>query len=172
MDCLLMRHGIAVESDEWSGEDETRPLTEQGREKVCQVAMGLAALGVIPTHLFTSPLTRARETTSLVQAILCPTITETVCNALEPSSSSQSLMITLRTVPNHSVILCVGHEPLLGAMAGYLLNGHTSQNYPIKKAGVGLIYLPSTVRAGEGLLRWWCTPAQLRTLGKAHQDDV
>lgn len=165
MDCLLMRHGIAVEMEEWSGLDETRPLTEEGKQKVRLVAQGLSALEVMPSHVFTSPLTRARETATLVQTILCPNVTVTLCHALQPGSSPQLLTTFLRNVPDHAVVLCVGHEPLLGMTAGYWLTGQVSHHYPMKKAGAGLIHLPSTAREGEGLLRWWCTPAQLRALG-------
>ena len=41
MDCLLLRHGIAVERDEWEGPDADRPLTERGAKRVAQVAGGL-----------------------------------------------------------------------------------------------------------------------------------
>jgi len=171
MDCLLMRHGIAVEMDEWSGPDDTRPLTDQGKKKVGQVANGLAAMGLVPTHILTSPFTRAQETAALVRAILCPSVLPALCKALEPDSSPQQVMAILRTLPEQAMVLCVGHEPLLGTMGGYLLSGHTSRSYPMKKAGVGLIHLPSRPQAGEGLLRWWCTPAQLRALGHAQEDN-
>lgn len=167
MDCLLMRHGIAVETAEWSGLDGTRPLTDPGRKKVRQVAKGLAAMELAPTHLFSSPLARARETAAIVNAILCPSVTISLCKALEPGSTPQFLTTFLRSLPDRSVVLCVGHEPLLGAMGGYLLSGQTSRNYPMKKAGVGMIHLPGPPRAGEGLLHWWCTPTQLRALGRA-----
>ncbi|SPP66227.1 SixA phosphatase family protein [Nitrospira lenta] len=170
MDCVLMRHGIAVEIGEWSDRDETRPLTDQGRKKVRQVAKGLAAMELAPTHLFTSPLTRARETAAIINTVLCPSVTISVCKALEPGSTPQFLTAFVRTLPEHSVILCVGHEPLLGTMAGYLLSGQVSRNYPMKKAGVGLIHLPGQARAGEGLLHWWCTPTQLRALGQARKN--
>lgn len=166
MDCLLMRHGIAVEIAEWSDLDDTRPLTDQGKKKVRQVAKGLAAMGQAPTHLFTSPLTRARETAMIVHAILCPSITVSLCTALEPGSTPQFMTAFLGSLPERSIVLCVGHEPLLGAVGGYLLSGRPSQNFPMKKAGVGLIHLPGPVRAGEGRLRWWCTPTQLRALGQ------
>lgn len=172
MDCLLMRHGIAVESEEWSGGDTTRPLTDQGKKKVAQVANGLAFMGLAPTHILTSPFTRAQDTAALVQAILCPSIPLSICTALEPGSSPQEIMTTLRTHSEQSVVLCVGHEPLLGMMAGYLLHGHMSPSYPMMKAGVGLIHLPARPQAGEGLLRWWCTPAQLRALGQTNPDHA
>ena len=84
MDCLLMHHGIAIEIEEWSGPDNTRPLTEQGKKKVGQVAKGLAVMGLAPTHILTSPFTRAQETAAIVRAILSPSVTLTVCTALEP----------------------------------------------------------------------------------------
>jgi len=167
MDCVLMRHGVAIETAEWSDLDETRPLTDQGRKKVGQVAKGLAAMELAPTHFFTSPLTRARETAEIVQAILCPSVTMRLCAALKPDSTPQLLASFLRTLPDRSVVLCVGHEPLLGATSAYLLSGQASQNFPMKKSGVGLIHLPGPARAGEGQLHWWCTPAQLRALGRA-----
>jgi hypothetical protein len=34
MECILVRHGIAVERDEWEGAEENRPLTERGKN-VC-----------------------------------------------------------------------------------------------------------------------------------------
>ncbi len=167
VDCLLIRHGVAVKTGKWSGLDETRPLTAQGRKKVRRVAKGLAAIGVAPTHLFTSPLTRAEETANLIQTILCPSLPITFCESLEPGSSPQLLSTFLQAVSDHSVVLCIGHEPLLGATAGYWLNGRASQRYPMKKAGVGLIHLPSTACAAGGLLRWWCTPTQLIALGRS-----
>ncbi len=165
MDCLLMRHGMAVDMEEWSGLDETRPLTEEGRQQVRLVAQGLSAMGVVPTHLISSPLCRAQETAELVRAVLCPSVTMILCNALQPESSPQLVTTFLQTIHAPSVLLCVGHEPLLGTTAGYWLSGHISPSYPMTRAGVGLIHMPSTPRGGEGLLRWWCTPAQLGTLG-------
>jgi hypothetical protein len=31
MECILVRHGIAVEPDEWEGEEENLPLMEKGK---------------------------------------------------------------------------------------------------------------------------------------------
>lgn len=169
MDCLFMRHGMAVEGGEWSEADDTRPLTADGKNEVAQVAASLVTLQLTPSHLFTSPLTRAQETAKIVGMILCPAITMAFCKALEPGSSPQFLMTFIRTLPHHSVVLCIGHEPLLGTMASYLLSGEVSQSYPMSKAGVGLIHLPSSAGAGMGILRWWTTPAQLMELSQVER---
>ena len=36
MDCVLVRHGIAVERDEWEGYEADRPLTESGAKRVAR----------------------------------------------------------------------------------------------------------------------------------------
>ena len=71
MDCVLVRHGSAVERDEWEGSDADRPLTERGAKRVAQVAAGLSRLGVQPTHVVSSPLIRAIETAKIVRDPEC-----------------------------------------------------------------------------------------------------
>lgn len=128
-------------------------------------------MGIAPTHLYASPLTRAQETAEVIQSKLCPDLAVMICEALKPGSPPSRLVRFLQKLPNHSVVFCVGHEPLLGAIAGYLISGKPAENFPMKKAGVALIHTPSIVRAGEGLLRWWCTPAQLKALGQAQNTN-
>jgi phosphohistidine phosphatase len=74
MECILVRHGIAVERDEWEGTEENRPLTERGKKRVRQAAAGLAALDCRPTHVFTSPFVRAYDTARLVRVGVCPSV--------------------------------------------------------------------------------------------------
>ena len=69
MNCVLVRHGIAVERDEWDGHDEERPLTERGTKRVSQVGAGLLWLEVKPTYIFSSQLVRAIETADLDQRL-------------------------------------------------------------------------------------------------------
>jgi len=65
MDCLLFRHGIAVEREDWDGQEAERPLTRKGAEKARDAAVGLRRLDIAPTHVLSSPLTRALETATL-----------------------------------------------------------------------------------------------------------
>ena len=70
MDCILMRHGIAVDREEWKGPDEDRPLTDRGAKRVAQAAAGLQWMDVNPIHLLSSPLVRAVETAKIVHDVL------------------------------------------------------------------------------------------------------
>ncbi len=166
MECILIRHGIAVERDEWEGTDENRPLTEQGKKRVRQAAAGLAALDCKPTHLFTSPFVRAYDTARLLRTVVCPGLKVETREELAVGAKPEQLVSILQTLPSDAVVLCVGHEPFLGEVASLLLCGKVLPNFPFKKAGVACIEAEGKGRAGQGRLRWWLPPMQLRVLGK------
>ncbi len=166
MDCLLLRHGIAVEAEAWDGSDENRPLTERGKKRVRQAAAGLAALGCKPTRLFSSPLVRAYDTARLLRTAVCPTLKIETRDELASGASAEQILSLLRSCPAGSMVVCVGHEPLLGEVAGVLLSGKPITGLSLKKAGAALIHLPDGPKPGQGILRWWLQPMQLRVLGK------
>ncbi len=166
MDCVLFRHGIAVERDEWDGLDADRPLTERGVKRVEQVAAGLKWLGVQPTLLFASPFVRAMETARILQSAFPLRAAIRRVEELLPDAEPERLVRLLHDVPPESCLLFVGHEPHLGGAAGVMLTGKSSQAFPFKKAGACLIEMPVPARPGQGILRWWMGPAQLRAMGK------
>ena len=166
MDCVLLRHGIAVERDEWDGNDDDRPLTERGSKRVSQVAAGLKWLEVQPTYIFASPLIRALETADLVQAGLgIPSAIKRV-DELLPDANPERLLALFLNLPPEACALCVGHEPHLGLTASLMLAGKPSTAFPFKKAGACMIEVPAPPKVGRGVLRWWMEPGQLRALGK------
>ena len=166
MECILIRHGIAVERDEWEGTDENRPLTEQGKKRVRQAAAGLAALDCKPTHLFTSPFVRAYDTARLLRTVVCPGLKAETREELAVGAKPEQLVSILQTLPSDAVVLCVGHEPFLGEVASLFLCGKVLPNFPFKKAGAACIEAEGKGRAGQCRLRWWLPPMQLRVLGK------
>ena len=169
MDCVLLRHGIAVERDEWEGPDGDRPLTERGVKRVVQVAAGLNRLDVLPTHVLSSPLVRAIETAKIVHGVLGVRSAIETVDELLPDAPPHRLLSILRKLPPESCVLCIGHEPHLGMAASVLLSGRVSASFPLKKAGACLIELSIPVKPGRGVLRWWLTPSQLRAMGKRQQ---
>src|SRR2546427_7367408 len=166
MDCVLLRHGIAVERDEWEGTDADRPLTERGAKRVAQVAAGLMRLDVQPTHILSSPLIRAIETAKIAHSSLRVRSAVHIVDELLPDAPPDRLLSILHELPPESCVLCVGHEPQLGMAASVLLSGRASASFPLKKAGACLIELPTPAKPGRGVLRWWLMPGQLRAMGK------
>ncbi|WHZ30294.1 MAG: hypothetical protein OJF51_005097 [Nitrospira sp.] len=166
MNCILVRHGIAVEPDEWDGTEENRPLTEKGKRRVRQAAEGLAALDCKPTHLFTSPFVRAYDTARLLRAVVCPTLKIEIREELVVGAKPERLIGLFRALPSDAVVVCVGHEPQLGEAVSLLLCGQALPNFPLKKAGAALVESEGIINQGEGRLCWWLQPRQLRTMGK------
>jgi phosphohistidine phosphatase len=166
MDCVLIRHGIAVERDEWEGQDADRPLTERGAKRVAQVAAGLRWLGVEPAHILSSPCVRAVETARILQVAFTDRPAIRLADELLSDAAPEQLLTLLHELPAESCVLCVGHEPHLGSAASVMLTGKPSNAFPFKKAGACLIEMPVPVKPGRGTLRWWMGPAQLRELSK------
>lgn len=166
MDCILVRHGIAIEPDEWEGAEENRPLTEKGKKRVKQAAVGLAALDCKPTHLFTSPFVRAYDTARLLRTVVCPALKVETREELAVGAKPEQLVALLNTLPCDSVVVCVGHEPQLGEAVSLMLCGKVLSNFPFKKAGAACIEAEGIIKPSQGRLRWWFPPMQLRVLGK------
>lgn len=166
MDCILVRHGIAVEPDEWEGAEENRPLTEKGKNRTRQAAEGLAALDCQPTHLFTSPFVRAYDTARLLRAVVCPTLKVETREELAVGAKPEQLVELLRTLPSDAVVVCVGHEPQLGEVASLLLCGKALPSFPLKKAGVAYLEVTDAIKPGHSRLCWLLQPMQLRVIGK------
>lgn len=164
MNCILFRHGIAVEQNEWKKADADRPLSDKGLARTRKAARGLARTGIVPTHILTSPLVRARETARLIQEAFEDPPPITLCEELSPKASAEKLATVLHTLPAEATVICVGHEPYLGQAAGWLLVGKPVPGLRFKKAGACLIVLPERTTIARGRLRWWLAPRQLRSL--------
>ena len=164
MDCLLFRHGIARDRQDWKGEDEDRPLTEKGATRTRQSGRGLLTLQVAPTHILSSPLRRARETAEILQSLLPSKPKIQIRNELAPEMAPRLLLSLLDTLPPDAVVWCIGHEPHLSTTAGILLAGKSCAGLGLKKAGACLIHIGEAARPTTGRLEWWLTAAQLRAL--------
>ena len=62
----FLRHGIAVEPEEWQGSDDDRPLTKEGIAKMKDAARAIADLALRIDVVVSSPLQRACTTATLV----------------------------------------------------------------------------------------------------------
>lgn len=164
MECILFRHGIAVERADWAGEESLRPLTAEGRKKTRKALAGLRRLGARPTHVFSSPLARALQTAQLAQEVFGMRDQVQVANALLSEAPPEESLAILAALPADACAILVGHEPHLGAAAGIMVFGKSNGNLSLKKAGGCSIGFDAKPRTGGGTLNWWLTPAQLRAL--------
>jgi phosphohistidine phosphatase len=166
MNCLLLRHGIAVSPEEWNGSENERPLTKEGIAKTEKAVSGLKGMGIKPTHLLCSPLTRTQQTADIVKDILQINATIHLCPELVYDQSPMLLFPILQRLPQDTFVMCVGHEPHLGQTAALMIFGENASGLSVKKAGGCLISFDGSVGVGRGHLEWWMAPAQLRALRK------
>ena len=120
----LLRHGEAVNSH--PDGDEARPLSPRGVAAIEALARRFAILEPGPERVFTSPLLRARETAALMCAALGRRIKPEILDVLTPDSEPADVVAALAIeAPDARHVLLVGHQPLLGDLAGHLSDGHS-----------------------------------------------
>ena len=128
---LLVRHAHSV--DEAPGlVDAARHLRPEGRVAARQLGERLSWYDCAPTVVWTSPATRAVQTTELLLAGLGWTGAVDAMPALAPGGDVRVAREALRPVAPDAVVLIVGHEPGISGL-GSLLTGRA--DFPaLKKA--------------------------------------
>ena len=118
----LVRHGRA-DRDQWDGDDDQRPLTPAGQERLRLSAAFMADLDLGVDLVLTSPLTRARQTAEIVAEALAPDGGVVVDERLAWGFSPAALAGMLRDHPRAQRPLLTGHEPGFSTVAGAITGG-------------------------------------------------
>jgi phosphohistidine phosphatase len=166
MDLYIVRHGIAIDrEDPKCPPDPERYLTEEGMNKTRQVAKGIAALGITPDLLISSPYTRAMQTAEIFATALDYSkqkIRRT--DLLLPGAESSALFRELAKDKQSSTVFLFGHAPHLDE----LIAAAFASKHPItslKKAGVAALKLKRISPPSTEFL-WLATPRLLRRTAK------
>ena len=115
MRLFLVRHAEAAKGEP----DELRPLTETGREQARELGKQLAAGGIRPDAILTSPLLRARETAREIgRAVGVETEAD---KRLAPGASPED--VRAAATGRGKTVVVVGHQPDCGRAAAALGGG-------------------------------------------------
>ncbi len=131
MRLIIVRHGRAVEREDWSGPDADRPLTLEGRKRTRQVMRAVRQLIRPIDAVWTSPAIRAAATARYAGRIWRAPVT--VHAWLAPGAMPAIDQLT--HLPGGDTVL-VGHEPDLGELIGALIGGPP---IPLRKAGIAVL---------------------------------
>ena len=167
MQLLVVRHGIAVDREEWAKEhsdDRDRPLTDEGKKKMKECAKGLRALLPRLDVLATSPLTRALQTAAILAKVY-EKAGPLIVDALAPGQHPPAFATWLRSQGTQKTVAIVGHEPGLGAIVSWFTAGSERSFVELGKGGACLLDLGARIEAGEAMLLWVLRPSHLRALG-------
>src|SRR5436309_2702126 len=133
MELYLLRHAIAVEREDFAGEDSERPLTPDGEKKMRHVAKGMSALDLSFDVIFSSPYRRAQETANVVAARFNMRQHLRLTGTLAPRGNRRELIQEIAALERRAEsVLLVGHEPYLSTLAVTLVFGHPAVGLPLK----------------------------------------
>jgi phosphohistidine phosphatase len=107
----LLRHGPAGLRSAWTGDDSARPLTTEGARRMKRIAARLAAEGVIPELIVSSPYERALRTAKIVAKALGLRDLLLVEPTLAPGAGPAEVIALLEAHRDAASVMLVGHEP-------------------------------------------------------------
>ncbi len=159
MKVYLVRHGIAQERLGGAVlNDSQRPLTDEGKTEMKQVAHALKRLNVKPDLVVASPLVRAKQTAEIIREVLGPSDELKITDSLAPGGSASGVYKFLRQFHQIEEVFLVGHEPDIGQLAANLLWAGSELNIPFKKGAVCRVDVFDLPPTSPGMLKWFITP--------------
>jgi phosphohistidine phosphatase len=153
----LLRHGIA-EDGAPGRPDSERALTSEGREKLNRVLHRARSAGVSPSLILSSPYRRALQTAEAAVEVLGYEGKIVKTRALVPDASPFDTWDEIRQRPQESAILLASHEPLMSALAAFLL-ASPALSVDMKKAALLRVDCDRIGPEPMGVLKWMLTPA-------------
>ena len=176
MNLILFRHGPPVESIEWlqTGKTEPeRPLTEEGVQitkkasKGLKIALDASQEEILDCLIYSSPYIRALQTADILKNTLQTRKDMTVLEELTPHSHPRQVSNIIFS-HTKSLLIAVGHQPLLSRLAGYLLFQEDGTScLSIERAGALSIQVNRDQSMNQ--LLWLMTPEQLISINTALQ---
>lgn len=133
MKLYLMRHADANPKKKGQ-KDSERALTPKGKQQAKEAAKKIKESGTIPELIFSSPYLRARQTAEIAAKELGMGTAVYEEPPLACGCRINQLRQIISAHQEAGAILCVGHAPDFGIIAGELLG--LPQARPLKKAEV------------------------------------
>lgn len=154
MRVYLVRHGVAAPPG--AGVDEHRPLTEEGRAAFRASAAIWAAQAPAPTRWIVSPLVRAVQTAEIALGAFGAPGPVEVSDVLVPEGR---ISAAAQLVDDHfgETLALVGHQPLMGGLAAFLL-GLRSVPAALQPGAILALDLPDAANDPGPRLAWHLRP--------------
>jgi phosphohistidine phosphatase len=151
----FLRHGLASDSDTWTGDDSERPLTNEGLLLMKTSANTLKKIGVKIDAILSSPLKRAVQTAQIAAMALGVDVIQD--ERLAYGFSMESLSEIIAEHSQSIAIMLVGHEPDFSSLVSALTGG---SEIVMKKGGLARVDLIES-SPPKGELVWLLPPKVL-----------
>lgn len=160
LDLILWRHAEA--ETEALGNDLARPLTSKGHQQALAMAHWLEARLPRTAQVLCSPALRARQT---ADALL---MRYTIDERLAPDGLLSRALSLTKTRRGTTVL--VGHQPMLGQLASFLMTGiqgdsDTAGEWAVRRGGIWWLRIKPRHGALHTTVRAVLCPEYLRTDG-------
>ena len=139
MDLILWRHAEALEMREVQ-DDLDRALTPKGERQAQRMAGWLNRQLPASTRVLVSPARRTQQTATALDRKF------KTLPALAPDATVEGLLHAVRWPDAREPVLVIGHQPMLGLAAAYLLTGQPL-GWAVRKGAVW--WLRARDRDGE-----------------------
>lgn len=146
----FLRHGDACQDAHIS--DTKRPLTDLGIHQAVIVRSYLQRMQLKIAAVFSSPLTRAQQTASIIQEKITAQQSD-ISEYLLNGTDQKQLFEQLNSL-NASSVLLVGHEPHLSETISLLISGNQDAGIEMKKCSLVLVEIRIPIQEGHGELLW------------------
>lgn len=165
MELYLLRHGKAQEHATTISGDAKRQLTEVGKKELEVIAKAIKNLEIEVDDIFSSPLTRAKQTAEIVKKYLNNNKNSIkIWTELKPEIDTEKTISKLSALKPDSSVLLVGHEPHLTSLIAMIVSNDSSLDILLKKGGLVHIRCNVMKNTVSGSLRSIMTPKQLKKL--------
>lgn len=109
MKLFVIRHGKAGERDEWTGDDDLRPLTKGGRRQTAALTKAFAERGI--TKIVSSPAVRCRQSVEpLAEQLRLPV---DLSEAIAEGAPLDETLALVDKVAGETALLCT-HGDVVG----------------------------------------------------------
>lgn len=113
-----------------AGDDAARELTNRGRQQIAAIGALLRKQPL--SAVYASPYVRAQQSARLLSLTGSPELITVPWLVPE----TDPLEVLRQLDGDQAAILLVAHQPLLGELAGLLINGHRQQPMPLGTANL------------------------------------
>jgi phosphohistidine phosphatase len=136
--------------------DEKRPIDKVGEVQSHDVGRAMAYMGVTPSVIISSPLTRAVQTANIVGQELGYEEKLVLDPALRPEATFEQFKALLNRHKERRSIMVVGHDPSMTEFVNRMLSGGGPLGVVEMKKG-GVAKVEKELRR-QAILRWLITP--------------
>ncbi len=157
MNLYLLRHCDAAE---FAHDDLTRPLSGKGEAQALVVGKALQKLNIRLDAIISSPYSRARQTSEIIQEELRMEKIA-VSDFFVPGCDPRQMFVHLNQ-QNASSFLLVGHEPQLREMSSQIISKSTQTDILFTKGSLAYLSVPKPIISGKGTLHWLLTNEQMQ----------